>query len=243
MTGLCPFHQEKTRVVQRLAGQAGLLLLRLRQGRRRHHVPPRARAPVVRRGGRAAGAAGRRDAPLRGRLAGRASRGRSAASALYQGERGGRASCSRDAARRARGGGRARLRHGARASRPSPLERFGIGYAPGYPDFLLRRLTRATSSPEILLEAGLATRGDDGSVRDRFRGRITFPIHDLQGRGIGFGARDPADRRARERAGEVPQHRRDADLPKHEVLYNLHRRAAGGRAQPARSSWSRATPT
>jgi DNA primase len=101
---------------------------------------------------------------------------------------------------------------------------FGIGYAPGYPDFLLRRLAgQRDLSPEVLLEAGLATRGDEGTVRDRFRSRITFPIHDLQGRGIGFGARVlPTDPRAAEQAkylntAETPIYR------KQEVLYNLHR--------------------
>ena len=53
-------------------------------------------------------------------------------------------------------------------------ERFGIGFAPGVPRLPAARLAREFS-PEILLEAGLATRGDDGTVRDRFRGRITFP--------------------------------------------------------------------
>jgi DNA primase len=107
------------------------------------------------------------------------------------------------------------------------VETFGIGYAPGYPDFLLRRLSQARDlSPEILLEAGLATRGDDGAVRDRFRGRLIFPIHDLQGHGIGFGARilpnDP-------RAGEQAKYLNTAETPiyrKHEVLYNLHRARA-----------------
>jgi DNA primase len=104
------------------------------------------------------------------------------------------------------------------------VEAFGIGYAPGYPDFLLRRLSQARDlSPEILLEAGLATRGDDGTVRDRFRGRLIFPIHDLQGRGIGFGARIlPSD----PRAGEQAKYLNTAETPiyrKHEVLYNLHR--------------------
>jgi DNA primase len=104
------------------------------------------------------------------------------------------------------------------------IERFGIGYAPGYPDFLLRRLAgQRDLSPEVLLEAGLATRGDDGTVRDRFRGRITFPIHDLQGRGIGFGARIlPTDARA----GEQAKYLNTAETPiyrKQEILYNLHR--------------------
>jgi DNA primase len=49
---------------------------------------------------------------------------------------------------------------------PEAVEMFGVGFAPGYPDFLLRRLSQARDlSPEILLEAGLATRGDDGTVR------------------------------------------------------------------------------
>jgi DNA primase len=107
---------------------------------------------------------------------------------------------------------------------PEAIASFGIGYAPGYPDFLLRRLSQARDlSPEILLEAGLATRGDDGTVRDRFRGRLIFPIHDLQGHGIGFGARIlPSD----PRAGEQAKYLNTAETPiyrKHEVLYNLHR--------------------
>ncbi|MDP9329117.1 MAG: DNA primase [Actinomycetota bacterium] len=101
---------------------------------------------------------------------------------------------------------------------------FGIGYAPTNPDFLLRKLSQARDlSPEILLEAGLATRSDEGGVRDRFRGRITFPIHDLQGRAIGFGARVlPTD----PRAGEQAKYLNSAETPiykKNEVLYNLHR--------------------
>jgi DNA primase len=113
---------------------------------------------------------------------------------------------------------------------PEAVQRFGIGFAPGYPDFLLRRLTREFS-PEILLEAGLATRGDDGTVRDRFRGRITFPIQDLQGRTIGFGARIlPTD----PRAGEQAKYLNTAETPiyrKNEVLFNM----AGARTAIARS--------
>ena len=107
---------------------------------------------------------------------------------------------------------------------PETVERFQIGYAPGYSDFLLRRLSGARDlSTEVLLEAGLATRGEDGAVRDRFRGRLTFPIQDLQGRYIGFGARVlPSDARA----GEQAKYLNTAETSiyrKHEVLYNMHR--------------------
>ena len=100
---------------------------------------------------------------------------------------------------------------------------FGVGYAPGYPDFLLRRLARALS-PEVLLEAGLVVRDQDGGLRDRFRGRITFPVHDLSGRAVGMGARILPG--ARE---EGPKYLNSPETPvyrKAEVLYNLHRAKA-----------------
>jgi DNA primase len=126
--------------------------------------------------------------------------------------------------REGREGEEARAYVAERGIGPEAIELFGVGYAPGYPDFLLRRLSQSRDlSTEILLEAGLATRGDDNQVRDRFRGRITFPIHDLQARAIGFGARIlPTDRRA----GEQAKYLNTAETPiykKHEVLYNLHR--------------------
>ena len=100
------------------------------------------------------------------------------------------------------------------------VERFGIGYAPGYADFLLRRLAK-TLSTEILVEAGLALRDDQGNVRDRFRGRITFPVRDLSGRAVGIGARIlPGGR------DDGPKYLNSPETPiyrKGEVLYNLER--------------------
>jgi DNA primase len=111
------------------------------------------------------------------------------------------------------------------------LEGFGIGYAPGYADFILRRLAK-DFGPDVLVESGLATKGEDGVVRDRFRGRLTFPIQDLQGRYLGFGARIlPGDARA----GEQAKYLNTAETPiykKGEVLYNLHK----ARQPVARSS-------
>jgi DNA primase len=116
----------------------------------------------------------------------------------------------------------ARAYVGERGLSAESIETFGIGYAPGYPDFLLRRLVKELG-PDVLLEAGLATRGEDGVVRDRFRGRLIFPIQDLQGRHLGFGARIlPGDARA----GEMAKYLNTAETPiyrKGELLYNLHR--------------------
>ena len=102
------------------------------------------------------------------------------------------------------------------------IETFAIGYAPGYPDFLLRRLAKDLG-PDVLLEAGLATKGDDGVVRDRFRGRLIFPVQDLQGRYLGFGARIlPGDARAAEMAKYLNT-AETAIYRKGELLYNLNR--------------------
>ena len=121
------------------------------------------------------------------------------------------------------------------------VEGFGVGYAPGYPDFLLRRLAQVVSGPSSWSRPGRhQRRGRD--VRDRFRGRITFPIHDLQGRGRVRRAH-PAERPARAASGEVPEHGRDADLPEGRAALQPPPRAADGRRGPARPSWSRATPT
>ncbi len=72
--GAVPVPHREDAIVRRLALQAGLLLLRLRRGRRRDRVPPRRRAPRVLRGGRAAGQGGRCHPPLRGRDARRTPR-------------------------------------------------------------------------------------------------------------------------------------------------------------------------
>ena len=65
---------------------------------------------------------------------------------------------------------------------------YGIGWASAEGDWLMRKL-RTRFPIDLLVEAGLAFRRDDGRVSDRFRGRITFPIRDGRGRTIGFGGR------------------------------------------------------
>ena len=114
----------------------------------------------------------------------------------------------------------ARTYLGERGIDPATIEAFGIGYAPRYADFLLRRLARG-SSPELLVEAGLAIKDDRGQVRDRFRGRITFPVHDLSGRAVGIGARVlPGERDDGPKYLNSPE---TSIYRKAEVLYNLHR--------------------
>ena len=67
-------------------------------------------------------------------------------------------------------------------------ERFGVGYAPASYDALSKHLVSAGFSVQELLDAGLVSQGDRG-VYDRFRGRLVWPIRDVTGQTIGFGAR------------------------------------------------------
>ena len=67
-------------------------------------------------------------------------------------------------------------------------EKFGVGYAPQSFDALSKHLTAQGFAIAELLEAGLLSQGDRGSY-DRFRGRLVWPIRDVTGQTIGFGAR------------------------------------------------------
>ncbi|MFP4238479.1 MAG: DNA primase [Rhodosalinus sp.] len=68
--------------------------------------------------------------------------------------------------------------------------RFELGFAPDARRGLFEALGGQGFPPEVLIEAGLAARPDDGGAPyDRFRGRIVFPIRDGQGRAIGLGGR------------------------------------------------------
>ncbi|KZR76135.1 DNA primase [Prochlorococcus marinus] len=71
------------------------------------------------------------------------------------------------------------------------LESFGLGYAPEQWDGLLKHLQQVEGlSAELLEAAGLVVaRKGGGGFYDRFRHRVMVPIHDRQGRVIGFGGR------------------------------------------------------
>ncbi len=69
------------------------------------------------------------------------------------------------------------------------IELFELGYAPQgwentYPFFMKKGYAQ-----KDLVDAGLASERDDGSLYDRFRHRVIFPIRDGRGRMAGYGAR------------------------------------------------------
>jgi DNA primase len=67
-------------------------------------------------------------------------------------------------------------------------EQFGVGYAPQGWDALLRHLRGKGFTEAELTASGLMSQGQRG-LYDRFRGRLVWPIRDVTGDVVGFGAR------------------------------------------------------
>jgi DNA primase len=65
---------------------------------------------------------------------------------------------------------------------------FGCGFAPAGWDVLTKHLLAAGFSVDELIKAGLAKEGRRGPI-DRFHRRLVWPIRDLGGEVVGFGAR------------------------------------------------------
>ena len=70
------------------------------------------------------------------------------------------------------------------------VKKFQLGYAPLTWDGTLRWSRSRKYDPKLLEQAGLVIRKEEGNdYYDRFRGRLMFPINDVQGRPIGFSGR------------------------------------------------------
>ena len=69
------------------------------------------------------------------------------------------------------------------------LAEFRVGYSPSKWDRMILGARQSGFSEEELIAAGLAQRGKNGGLYDRFRGRVMFPLADARGRVLGFGAR------------------------------------------------------
>jgi DNA primase len=96
-------------------------------------------------------------------------------------------------------------------------ERFSVGYAPGGWDALVRHLRGRGFTDRELLAGGLASEGRRGPI-DRFRDRLTWPIADLGGEVVGFGARRLSEDK------ESPKYLNTPETPlykKSSVLYGL----------------------
>ncbi|QMU98333.1 DNA primase [Microbacterium esteraromaticum] len=94
---------------------------------------------------------------------------------------------------------------------------FGVGYAPRGWDNMLKALSAQGFTRDELTAAGLVSAGQRG-VYDRFRGRVVWPIRDVTGQTIGFGARKLYD------DDQGPKYLNTPETPiykKAQVLYGL----------------------
>ena len=106
---------------------------------------------------------------------------------------------------------------GGRGFDQSAAERFGVGFAPRG-GALSKHLKTLGFTEEELVTAGLLGRGDRGDVYDRFRGRLIWPIRDVTGQTLGFGARKLLD------DDNGPKYLNTPETPvyhKSQVLYGL----------------------
>lgn len=94
---------------------------------------------------------------------------------------------------------------------------FQLGVSPAGRDALVTALRTAGIEDRILLAAGLAMQEEGGGLRDRFRGRLMFPIRDASGRVSGFGGRTLTD--AGPKYLNSPQ---TEVFDKSAVLYGIH---------------------
>lgn len=69
------------------------------------------------------------------------------------------------------------------------VENWEIGYAPDSFDALIKALQAKQVDSQSALLAGVVAKNDRGNIFDRFRDRITFPIHNFYGDVVGFSAR------------------------------------------------------
>src|SRR5476649_2704857 len=69
------------------------------------------------------------------------------------------------------------------------IKKFELGYSPDQWEAFTGRALKDGYQQQFLEESGLSVKRDNGSLYDRYRGRVMFPIHGFTGRVIAFGGR------------------------------------------------------
>lgn len=77
----------------------------------------------------------------------------------------------------------------SRGFRDDIIKKFQLGYSTDNRDAFARTAIEKGYKPEFLEKTGLCYRKDDGTLRDRFWGRVIFPVHTLSGKVVAFGGR------------------------------------------------------
>ncbi|MEO6077770.1 MAG: DNA primase [Candidatus Andersenbacteria bacterium] len=111
------------------------------------------------------------------------------------------------------------------------MKLFSIGYAPHGWDVTQNWLMKKGYTLEEIISAGIAGAGQSGKSFNRFRGRIMFPVDDVQGRTVAFGGRIvPWHETGNE--GKYVNSPETALYEKRRTMYNLSRAKKILRKQP-----------
>ena len=76
-----------------------------------------------------------------------------------------------------------------RGFRDDIIEKFQLGYCTGSHDAMAQEAIKKGYKKEFLIKTGLCYETDDHRLRDRFWGRVIFPVHTLSGKVVAFGGR------------------------------------------------------
>lgn len=76
-----------------------------------------------------------------------------------------------------------------RGFRDDIINKFQLGYCLNQFDAFAHDAVKKGYQPEYLIKTGLCYSKDEGSLRDRFWGRVIFPVHTLSGKVVAFGGR------------------------------------------------------
>ena len=99
------------------------------------------------------------------------------------------------------------------------IKKFELGYSPDQWEAFTGQALKEGYLEEFLTESGLSVKRDNGSLYDRYRGRVMFPIHSFTGRVIAFGGRTLKSDK------NVPKYVNSPESEiyhKSSVLYGLH---------------------
>lgn len=100
------------------------------------------------------------------------------------------------------------------------IKRWGIGYCKETGDDFSKKALAKGFTKEELVSAGVSLiNSNDGSIYDRFRGRVCFPIHNLGGRVLGFSARTLRTDKVKAKYVNSPE---SLIYSKGKVLFGLH---------------------
>ncbi len=76
-----------------------------------------------------------------------------------------------------------------RGFRDDIIKKFQLGYSTDNHDALARAALQKGYKEDFLIKTGLCYRKEDGTLRDRFWGRVIFPVHTISGKVVAFGGR------------------------------------------------------